>query len=184
MNPVSLRDCPHPPLPASNPHTAALKSLHWHLLLLRPRDPVRLVRIENLGKDRKRTTLRLSPHNHHHPTKGPRQLPIGDPRPKEPPRIMRFVGHLQLKNSTNPIAEACLEVGRVQCLLPESRALLVAQHPTFILSRSLLVVISMIHMPKVDGPRQRRIPQSTQSIPDSFSLVRRSIAPLTDQKQT
>lgn len=184
MNPVSLRDCPHPLLPASNPHTAALKSLHWRLLPLLPRDPARLVRIESLGKGRKRTSLQLSPHNRRHPTTDHQQPPTGDPRLKELPRIMWFVERPQLKSSTNLIAEACLEAGPAQYLLPESRALLAAQHPTFTRSHSPLAVISTIHTPKVDDPRQQHTLRSTLSIPDLFSLARRSIVHLMDPKQT
>jgi hypothetical protein len=96
---------------------------------------------------------------------------------------MRFVERPQLKSSTNLIAEACLEAGPVQCLLPESQALLAVQHPTFTQSHLPLVVISMIHTPKVDALRQQHTLQSIRSIPDLFSLARRSIVLLTDQKQ-
>jgi hypothetical protein len=184
MNPVSLRDCPHPLLPAFNPHTAVLRSLHWRLLPLLPQHPARLVRTESLGKGRKRTSPQLSPHNHRHPTTEHRKLPTGDPRLNELPRIMQFVERPQLKSSTNLIAEACLEAGPVQYLLPESRALLAAQHPTFTPSHLPLAVISMIHTPKDDAPRQQHTLQSTRSTPDSFSLARRSIVPPTDLKQT
>jgi hypothetical protein len=177
MNLVSLRDCPHPHLPAFNPHTAALKSHHWRLLLLLPRDPVRL------GKDRNRATFRLSPHNHRHPTKRPRQLLTGDPRPNELPRIMPFVGHRQLKSSTSLIGEACLEVELVRCLLPESLVLLAALHPTSIPNHSPLAAIKTTPTPKADDRRQQHTLQRTRSTLDSFSLVRRSIAPLMGQRQ-
>jgi hypothetical protein len=184
MNPASLRDCPHPLLPAFNPHTAALKSLHWRRLPLLPRDPFRLVRKESPGKDRKRTSLQLSPHNHRHPMTRPLQLLTGDPPPKELPQTMRSVERPQLKSSTNLTGEACLEVGLVPYPLPESRALLAAQHPTSIRNHLPLVVISMIRMLKDDDLRQQHTLRSTQSILGSFSLARRSIAPLMDLKQT